>query len=136
MDPFFSADEHAIDKAFIPAHLLAVGELVEKGAPEIQEHLGFSPLFEAAMDCRFGAVPFGQFAPGGASPENPEDAFKAFAVIERRSPSLSRTLGFRQLSFNELPLFIGDGSPSHGCPPWFGKLSQSNYLSTYLGMTS
>jgi hypothetical protein len=68
MDPFFSADEHAVDEALIPAHLLAVGELVEKGSPEVEQHLGFGPFFEAAMDGAFGTISFGQFAPGSAGP--------------------------------------------------------------------
>ena len=92
MGPFFSPDEHAVNEAFVPANFLAIRKLVEESAPEIKQHLGFGPLLEAAVDGTLGAISFRQFAPRSTGPENPEDAFKTLAVVERRAASLSRAL--------------------------------------------
>jgi len=56
MGPLFRADEHAVNKALIPAHLLAIRKLVEESAPKIQQHIAFGPLLQAAMDGTLGAV--------------------------------------------------------------------------------
>jgi hypothetical protein len=117
MDPFFSPYEHAVNEALIPAHLLAVGELVKKSPPKVQQHIAFGPFLQAAVDGTFRAVPLWQLTPGSASPQDPKDAFKAFAVIERRATSLARGLALWQMWFDGFPLFISDCSPSHGLPP-------------------
>jgi hypothetical protein len=69
------------------------------------------------MDGTFGAVPLRQFAPGCAGPENPKDTFKALAITQRRTTAAFVRFTPGKLGFNQLPLFICDGSLSHRAPP-------------------
>ena len=100
MHPFFCGDEHAVNEALIPAHFLPVIQLVEEGPPHVQEHVRFGPLFQSAMHGALGAVPFRQFAPGSARPENPEDALEALAVICRRATTFFASFAFREFCFD------------------------------------
>jgi hypothetical protein len=43
---------------------------------------------------------------------------------------------FGQLHFDQLPLCIGDSSPSHRGPPWLSKLPYYKRLSNSFGMSS
>jgi hypothetical protein len=58
MHPLFCADEHAVDEALVPAHLLLVGELVEERPPQIEQHCAGGPFFQPAVDRTLGAVSF------------------------------------------------------------------------------
>src|SRR5262249_56111967 len=74
--PFFRRSEAAIHEALIPADLLSVVELVEKGSPERQKHPRLFPLPEAAPAGGGAAVPRRQLAPRGAGPEAPHAALQ------------------------------------------------------------
>jgi hypothetical protein len=130
--PFFCGDEHAVNEAFIPPHLLPVIELVEEGPPHVEQGFTLGPLLQAAVDGAPRTVPLGQFAPRRTRPQNPEDALEALAVVRRGATAFLASRALGQLLADERPLLICYCSPSHR----LGKLSEQNYLSTSFGMTS
>src|ERR1044071_4086490 len=77
--PLFRGRKAAIHEALVPADLLAVVELVEKGAPERQQDPALLPLAEPAPAGRRAPVSGWQFTPRRARPQHPEDALEAAA---------------------------------------------------------
>src|SRR5215470_3991495 len=85
--PFFGGREATVDEALVPANLLAIVELVEKGAPERHEHAALLPLPQAAPAGRRAPVSPRQFAPRRARPEDPEDALETATRVGPGPPS-------------------------------------------------
>lgn len=137
MGSFFCTDEHSVYKAFIPAHFLLVGKLVEKGSPQIQKDVRLSPGLEALVDGALRAVYLGQFTPRSTGSENPKNALEEIPIIDGRASSFSIPLGFGQILLDQFPLFVSQCTPSHSeTPTWLGSLWIQNELSTSFGMTS
>src|SRR5262245_37860254 len=111
--PLFGRGEAAVAEALIPANLLAIGELVEPGAPEGQEHAALLPLPQPAPARRRTPVPRRQFAPRRPRPEDPENALKTPARVGPGPASSRGALLTRQLRSNPLPLRVGESSPGH-----------------------
>jgi hypothetical protein len=93
--------------------MLAIVQLGQKGPPEILQNAISRPELEAVVDRAFLAIPSWQFFPRSAGPENPEDAFEAFAVVRRRTPALGMGFAFGKVFANLFPLLVGKFAPGH-----------------------
>jgi hypothetical protein len=95
--PFFAGAKAAVHEALVPAQLLPVVELVEKGPPKGQEHAALFPLPQPTPARRGAAVPRWQFAPRGARPQDPQDAFETPAGVGPGPASARLALLTRQM---------------------------------------
>jgi len=91
--------------------------LVQEGAPQVEQYTAFGPFSQSAMDSALGTISLGQFAPGRAGPQNPENAFETASVVQGRSLTFSIASPLEKMLFDLLPLFIPDGSPRHWILP-------------------
>ena len=89
-------------------------ELGQERPPQRQEHPTDFPLPQPSPARARTAISWGQFAPRGASPEDPQDPFEAPSSIGGRSSARWPPGGSGQMGTNLVPLGIGEVAPRHG----------------------
>ena len=111
--PFFCRGKTPIGKAFVPSKFVLILKLSEKRPPEFKERSILFPLLKSSPAGAWATVFFRQFAPGCSSPKNPEDSFKTFPFIHRRSPSFRAKRARWKMNLDFFPLFICKMNPTH-----------------------
>src|SRR5918999_223515 len=91
----------------------------QRGPPELEQHAGLFPALEPPPAGAGTAVLPGQLAPLGASPQDPEDAFKTAPIVDARASPAGGHLRHGEMDADGFPLLLRESSPRHVLPPPF-----------------
>src|SRR5712692_1301517 len=118
--PFFRGSEAPIQEGFAPIQLLALIQLAEKRAPDLQPDLLLLPVSQAPPAGRRMRKFFRQILPASPAAQNPQNAFQYFAVIRTRASAARALRLLREQGPDLFPLRLGQRPTvsRHRPSPW------------------
>src|SRR5579863_886439 len=105
--PFFRGSKTAVQKRLAPVQLLALVQLAQKRAPDIQPNALLLPVAQPPPAGRGMRILVRQVLPAGAAPQNPENPFQHPTVLDPRAATLAVLARFGEQGRDLLPLRFG-----------------------------
>src|ERR1019366_10170076 len=118
--PFFRRSETAVQKRFAPLQLLALVQLAQKRAPDLQPNALLLPVAQPAPARRRMRKLLRQVLPASTAPKDPQNPFQHQTVLDPRTAALAMSGRFGEQGRDFLPLRFGQQRTGPRHRPSFG----------------
>src|SRR5947207_4460836 len=118
--PFFRRSKTAVQKRFAPLQLLALVQLAQERAPDVQPHALLVPVPQSPPASRRVRIFLWQVLPASAAAQNPQNPFEDTTVVDPRAATLALLGWPGEQGRDLLPLRFGQQRTGPRHPPSFG----------------